>query len=180
MTATSIGRILLPSVALVAGCVAALLFDLRREPAFETSTAPAASTQPASVAPVQGSLTSAEARAAAAAAEPAISPGSPVTDRSVPVFDIARIEPTGDAVFAGRAAPGAIVDLLRNGERLDRVVADPSGQFVIAPLRLPPGSYELTLSARSPDGTLATSKQGVVVALDEVRSNSVAGAEAAR
>jgi nucleoid-associated protein YgaU len=176
MTATSIGRILLPSVALVAGCVAALLFDLRREPALETSTAPAASTpsQPASGAPGQGSLTSAEARAAAAAAEPAISPGSPVTDRSVPVFDIARIEPTGGAVIAGRAAPGAIVDLLRNGERLDGVVADPSGQFVIAPLRLPPGSYELTLSARSPDGTLATSKQGVVVALDEVRSNSVA------
>lgn len=176
MTASSIGRILLPSVALVAGCVAALLFDLRREPALETRTAPAASTpsQPASGARDQGSLTSAEARAAAAAAEPAISPGSPVTDKSVPVFDIARIEPTGDAVIAGRAAPGAIVDLLRNGERLDRVVADPSGQFVMAPLRLPPGSYELTLSARSPDGALATSKQGVVVALDEVKSNSVA------
>ena len=38
--------------------------------------------------------------------------------------------------------------------------------------RLPMGGYELTLSARSPDGTLATSKQGVVVALEEAGSSS--------
>jgi nucleoid-associated protein YgaU len=90
----------------------------------------------------------------------------------VPVFDIARIERTGDAVIAGRAAPGAIVELLRNGEGHDRVVADQSGQFVVVPPRLPPGNYELTLRSRQPDGKQATSKQSVAVALDEVMASS--------
>ena len=83
-----------------------------------------------------------------AVATPAVSPRSPDTDESVPVFDIARIERTGDAVIAGRAAPGAIVELLRNGERHDQAVADQSGQFVMVPPRLPPGDYELTLRSR--------------------------------
>jgi nucleoid-associated protein YgaU len=64
------------------------------------------------------------------------------------------------------------VDLLRNGERHDRAVADQSGQFVMVPPRLPPGDYELTLRSRQPDGKQATSKQSVVVALGEVDSNS--------
>ena len=179
MSATSIGRRVLPLVALVAGCVAALVSDVahvRREPARETSAETAASTpsQPASGTRDESSpaLAAAEAHAAAVAAEPAGSLGSPVTDQSVPAFDIARIERTGEAVIAGRAVPGATVDLLRNGERLGGAVADPSGQFVMILPRLPPGNYELTLSARSPDGTLATSKQGMLVALDEVGSSS--------
>jgi nucleoid-associated protein YgaU len=89
----------------------------------------------------------------------------------VPAFDIARIERTGDAVIAGRAAPGAIVELLRNGEQHDRTVADKSGQFVMIPPRLPAGDYELTLRSRQPDGKQATSKQSVVVALAELESS---------
>ena len=117
-------------------------------------------------------LAPAQAEANAVAAAPAASPRSPDTDESVPVFDIARIERTGDAVIAGRAAPGAIVELLRNGERHDRAVADQSGQFVMVPPRLPPGDYELTLRSRQPDGKQATSKQSVVVALAEAESSS--------
>jgi nucleoid-associated protein YgaU len=157
MTATSIGRIIVPSLVLVAACGAALVFGtthVRRQPPVETRAA------------------TAQAEANAVAAAPAVSPRSPDTDESVPVFDIARIERTGDAVIAGRAGPGAIVELLRNGERHDRVVADQSGQFVMVPPRLPPGDYELTLRSRQPDGKQATSKQSVVVALAEVESNS--------
>jgi len=86
-------------------------------------------------------------------------------DGFVPVFDIARIEPAGDAVIAGRAGPGAIVELLRNGKLHDRAVADHFGQFVMVPSRLPPGEYELTLRSRQPDGKEAMSKRSVVVAL---------------
>jgi nucleoid-associated protein YgaU len=156
MTATSIGRIVVPSLAFVAACGAALVFGtthVRREPPVETRAATA----------------QAEANAAAALA---VSPRSPDADESVPIFDIARIERTGDAVIAGRAAPGAIVELLRNGEPHDRTVADQSGQFVMIPSRLPPGDYELTLRSRQPDGKQATSKQSVVVALNEVESSS--------
>jgi nucleoid-associated protein YgaU len=129
---------------------------------------------PASVARDAGSaaLATAPADAKAAAAGLSVSPRSPSADEFVPVFDIARIERTGDAVIAGRAAPGAIVELLRNGERHDRAVADQSGQFVMVPPRLPPGNYELTLMSGQPDGKQATSKQSVVVALDEAESSS--------
>ena len=48
---------------------------------------------------------------AAALAGPAIPPDS---GDGLPAFDIARIEPTGEAVIAGRAIPGATVELLRN------------------------------------------------------------------
>jgi hypothetical protein len=73
-------------------------------------------------------------------------------DEFTPVFDVARIDPTGDAVIAGRAAPSASVELLRNGYVHDRAVADRSGQFVMVPPRLPPGDSELTLRSRQPDG----------------------------
>jgi len=84
----------------------------------------------------------------------------------VPTFDVARIEPTGEAVIAGRAAPGATVELLRNGEVHDHAVADQSGQFVIVPPPLPSGTYDLTLRSRQPDGKQTTSKQNVTVALE--------------
>jgi len=179
MTATSIARIVVPSLALVAACGAALVVGIthvRREPPVETRAATAAPSvaPPASGARDEGSpaLAMAQAEANALAAAPAVSPRSPDTDESVPVFDIARIERTGDAVIAGRAAPGAIVELLRNGERHDQAVADQSGQFVMVPPRLPPGDYELTLRSRERDGKQATSKQSVVVALSEVESSS--------
>jgi hypothetical protein len=107
----------------------------------------------------------------AAIAELAGQPSVLATDQSVPSFDIARIE-GADAVIAGRAAPGAIVDLLRGDERLDRAVADVSGQFVMAPSHLPDGSYELTLNTRLPDGTVTSSKQGVKVTVNDVGASS--------
>ena len=179
MTAASIARTVVPFLALVAACGAALVFGIRhvqREPSVETraATAVPAVAPPASGARDEGSaaLATAQAKANAAVAALAVSPRSLDTDESVPVFDIARIEPTGDAVIAGRAAPGAVVELLRNGERHDRAVADQSGQFVMVPPRLPPGDYELTLRSRQPDVKQATSKQSVVVALAEVESSS--------
>jgi nucleoid-associated protein YgaU len=179
MTATSIARIVLPSLALVAACGAAIGFGIthvRREPPVETraATAVPAILPPASGARDEGSaaLATVQAEANAAAAPFAVSPRSLDTDKSVPAFDITRIERTGDAVIAGTAAPGAIVELLRNGDLHDRAVAGPSGQFVMVPPRLPPGDYELTLRSRLPDGTVATSKQGVVVALDVATSKS--------
>jgi nucleoid-associated protein YgaU len=94
------------------------------------------------------------------------SPPPPENSDGVPTFDVARIEPTGEAVIAGRAAPGATVELLRDGEVHDRAVADQSGQFVIVPPRLPSGTYDLTLRSRQPDGRQTTSKQNVAVSLE--------------
>jgi len=175
MTATSIGRVVVPSLGLLAACGAVLVVGIthmRRGPPVETRAATASPAVSGARDQSPAALATVQAEANAVGAALAVSPSSPETDESVPAFDIARIEQTGDAVIAGRAAPGAIVELLRNGEPHDRAVADQSGQFVMVPPRLPHGDYELTLRSRQPDGKQATSKQSVVVALAEVESSS--------
>ncbi len=86
-------------------------------------------------------------------------------DEVIPAFDVALVGPAGEAVIAGTAAPGATVELLRNGEPLDRAVANQLGQFAMDPPRLPPGDYELTLRSRQPNGKQATSRKSVAVAV---------------
>lgn len=103
---------------------------------------------------------------------------APVSDGvsadGVPTFDIARIEPNGEAVIAGRSPPGTTVELLRNGEVLDSIVVDASGQFAMVPPKLPAGTYDLTLRAKQPDGKVTMSKQSVAVALDRTEKPVVA------
>jgi len=176
MTATSINRIVALSVAVVAACGAALVFGIthaRREPPVSAGEATAALVASSAASDVREVPSPKAAPSqAASAAEPAVSPGSGVTDQALPVFDIARVERTGEAVIAGRAAPGAIVELLVNGKHHHQEVADQSGLFVMIPSPLPRGDYELALRSRLPDGRQVTSKQNVSVALHEIDSGS--------
>ena len=172
MTATSMSRMVVPFMAFVAACGMALVLAIqhvRREPPVDTKAATAAPavSKPAPGARDQGpaALAAAQAKADALAAALAGSPVPPDSGDGVPAFDIARIEPTGEAVIAGRATPGATVELLGNGELHDRAVADQSGQFVMVPPRFPSGTYDLTLRSKQPDGKQATSKQSVAVAI---------------
>jgi nucleoid-associated protein YgaU len=160
-----------PFMAFVAACGMALVFAIqhvRREPPVDTKAATAAPavSKPASGGRDQGPAAVAQAAANAVAAALAGSPVPPDSGDGVPAFDIARIEPTGEAVIAGRATPGAMVELLRNGELHDRAVADQSGQFVMVPPRLPSGTYDLTMRSKQPDGKQVTSKQSVAVAIE--------------
>src|SRR5712675_2341911 len=169
MTAMSMSRMVL--LAFIAACGIPLVLAVqhfRGEPPVDNKAATAASavSKPASGARNQGPAALAAAKADAVAAALAGSPVLPDSEDGVPAFDIARIERTGDAVIAGRAAPGAVVDLLRNGELHDRAVADQSGQFVMVPPRLPSGTYDLTLRSKQLDGKQATSSQTVAVALE--------------
>jgi len=82
-----------------------------------------------------------------------------------PKFDVARIEPNGEAVIAGRAAPGAAVELLQDGKVHDQTVADSSGAFVFVPKPLPPGNYNLTLRTTEPGGKATVSNGSVAVSL---------------
>ena len=170
MSAKSMSRMVL--LAFVAACGVSLAFAIqhfRREPPVDTKAALAAPAvaKPASDARDQdpAAVAAAQAKANAVAAALAGPPIPPDSGDGVPAFDIARIEPTGEAVIAGRATPGATVELLRNGELHDRAVADRSGQFVMVPPRFPSGTYDLTLRSKQPDGKQATSKQSVAVAI---------------
>ena len=170
MTAISANRLIIPLLALVAACGVALAFAIqhvRREPAVDTTAAILAPTS-SKPAPEQSPAPLAAAQTEANAVVNALigPPPAPESNDGVPSFDVARIEPTGEAVIAGRAAPGATVELLRNGEPHDRAVADQSGQFVMIAPRLPSGTYDLTLRARQPDGKQVTSKQSVAVVLE--------------
>jgi len=195
MKSFSILKFIASALVLVAVCGAVVIFDvtkLQREERRQTA-AVAAAPSPANpssptnqtnpISPTNPStpdvksesssaLAATEAKVAAFAAELALPPSMPATDPSVPSFDVARVEDAGEAVIAGRAAPGAVVELLRGSERLDRAVADASGQFVMVPQRLPAGSYELTLSAKLPDGTVTPSNQRVTVAVNDQGGNS--------
>jgi nucleoid-associated protein YgaU len=174
MTTKSISRIVLALLALVlvGSAVFAIQYVRRDAPAESVAalTAPAVSNPGSEVREQSAAL--AKAKSETNAVVDALVGTPPPAERNdgVPTFDVARIEPSGEAVIAGRAAPGATVELLRDGEVHDRAVADASGQFVIVPPKLPSGTYDLTLRAKQADGKQVTSSQRVTAVL-EPKSN---------
>jgi nucleoid-associated protein YgaU len=64
-----------------------------------------------------------------------------------PAFDVVNVDPSGEAVIAGRAAPNAKVELRDGGKTVAEATADTAGQFVIIPPALAPGDHELSLAA---------------------------------
>jgi nucleoid-associated protein YgaU len=181
MTPVSIVKIIASASVFIAAGSAALVFGVahvqheeRLAPDAVTapqaapavrSDAPPAATPARAATQAPTALAATGANPAAIAAELAGPPEAASKGQSALSVDVARVEAGGDAVIAGRAAPGATVDLLRGGERLDRAIADASGQFVMVPPRLPAGSYELTLSAKLSDGTVTS--RGVAVTVND-------------
>ncbi|WP_234686057.1 LysM peptidoglycan-binding domain-containing protein [Bradyrhizobium monzae] len=150
----------------------------KTEPKTELKTEPKAEeqklagvAQPTSPAPADapkaGALAETQEQVAALAEIAPTKPQPAVADTG-PRFDVARVDDHGEAaVIAGQAAPGSKVELMRDGQPLDSVVADASGQFVMTPPKLPAGSYELTLRAKAPDGTVTQSSRTMPVTVAE-------------
>ena len=120
----------------------------------------------------------------AAKVEPAPVPAAPPAQADAeqpapPVFDVVRVEPTGDAVIAGRAVPGAVVELLRNGAAHDRSTADAGGQFAMVPPALTPGTHDLSLVQTLKDGRRVASVQSVTVSVPDKATGEVVVALAA-
>jgi nucleoid-associated protein YgaU len=96
----------------------------------------------------------------------------------VPRFDIVRVDPSGHAVLAGRAAPGSEVTVLDGTTELGHVRADDDGNWVLVPDQpLPPGQGQLTLSAKARDGTVMRS-DGIVAMLVPERGSKPASSAA--
>ncbi|MGY8710431.1 LysM peptidoglycan-binding domain-containing protein [Bradyrhizobium sp. 18BD] len=138
------------------------------EPKLAAVAPPTPSASPAAPdAPKTGALGETQKQVAALADIAPAKPEPTVADTG-PRFDVARVDDHGEAaVIAGRAVPGSKVELLRDGKPLDSVVADASGQFVMTPPQLPAGSYELTLRAKAPDGTVTQSSRTMPVTIAE-------------
>ena len=96
-----------------------------------------------------------------------------------PSFDVARLEPDGSAVFAGRAQSHARVELLSNGRKLAETTANQNGEWALVPDRaLERGDHLITLHAVTADGKEATSAQSLAVGIFAGKSPLVALAEA--
>ncbi len=63
-----------------------------------------------------------------------------------PAFDVVTVQPTGEAVVAGRAAPNVTVELRDAGKTLAEAKTDAEGAFVMIPPALPPGGHSLSLA----------------------------------
>ncbi|MDE2200544.1 MAG: LysM peptidoglycan-binding domain-containing protein [Rhodospirillales bacterium] len=87
---------------------------------------------------------------------------------AAPSFDIVRVGPGGDAVLAGRAAPGAQVTVTGNGKTIGRTTANADGQWVLLPDRkFAPGGQELAVTAQTPGGPAIAGHAPVVMAVPD-------------
>ncbi|MEM6904037.1 MAG: hypothetical protein AAF556_12435, partial [Pseudomonadota bacterium] len=90
----------------------------------------------------------------------ALQPPSPVE----PSFDIVQVDRDGQTVAAGRAEPGAVVQVYRNGAVVAEVSADDRGEWVWTPIDpLPPGNQVLQLRVNQADGGILASQPIVVL-----------------
>jgi hypothetical protein len=96
-----------------------------------------------------------------AAAPPVPRPGERSTAVPPPEFDVVRVEPTGEAVIAGRGRPQSKIALMAEGKVVAEIATDGTGHFVVTP-KLPPGDFELSL--RDSEASLQ-SQQSVVVSV---------------
>jgi nucleoid-associated protein YgaU len=87
-----------------------------------------------------------------------------------------NVDPSGEAVIAGRAAPNAKVELHDGGKTIADATADASGQFVIIPPALAAGDHSLTLAANADKGQPAISNSvAVSVPAPEAKTAVAAG-----
>jgi nucleoid-associated protein YgaU len=142
---------------LAAGVVLFALWRLMAPPASAPPAAPDAvvrapgppMTLP-SAAPPPSAPSAPSTPSAPSAAPPPSAPAAPeAREAPKPSFDVVRVEPSGEAVVAGRAAPGARVALMAQGRALAEARADGEGHFVILPPALEPGEHVLSLRAQS-------------------------------
>ena len=84
-----------------------------------------------------------------------------------PSFDVVKVGPTGTAVIAGRAEPGAKV-IVRDGDKaIGEVTADRRGEWVLIPAQpIGPGERLLSAEASTPGtGTTVKSKETVALSI---------------
>ncbi len=150
-------------------------------PATPAAEAPASATPPAdqgnAAPPAAGEqvATAEPSPGAAAPTEPAeAAPGAAPTP-VVPTFDVVRVEPTGETVVAGQAAPDAKVEVLDGAAAIATATANDRGEWAMAlDNALPPGTHDLAIRTTSKDGAVSTlSDQRVAVEVPEPGSKDV-------
>jgi hypothetical protein len=154
------------AAAVVAVLLGVLYWSWSGTPGTSQDAAPVQTAQPS--APSQQPAPGQQQAAARPPSAGEAPPPAPAKDAPiVPSFDVVRVEPDGESVIAGRAAPGATIELLRGDQVHARAAADASGLFAIVPPPLPPGSHQVVLQSIAPDGTRQRSAQSVTVVITD-------------
>jgi len=119
--------------------------------------------------------------ASSEATPPAKTDEKPVA--AAPSFDVVRVTPAGEAVIAGRAAPGSKVKIYDRKKLVGETTANSKGEWVLVPKgRLDPGDANLSISAEQPDGKSVASEKVVVLMVpkETVSSKPAPQGQAAR
>jgi nucleoid-associated protein YgaU len=121
---------------------------------------PASQAQPGAGQQTTPPATTNNEQVASAAQNPPAAPAPEVK----PSFDVVRVNPNGDAVIAGRAAPGNKITLLDNGEPVGSAEADDRGEWVLLPdSAVDPGQHKFSVRATDDAGKSQDSEKEVIV-----------------
>ncbi|OAN75230.1 hypothetical protein A8B82_16750 [Sulfitobacter sp. EhC04] len=97
---------------------------------------------------------------------------------SAPAFDEVRREGDGMTVIAGRAAPGAQIEILQDGNAIASATADGSGKFATLAMIPPDGEgHVLSLSQTAPGGQTTISRDSIILAPTTAPETEAAQAE---
>jgi outer membrane protein OmpA-like peptidoglycan-associated protein len=106
------------------------------------------------------------------AVQEALTP-APQTDGAAPTFDIARIDPDGTSVFAGRTEPNSAVTITADGKEIGTVQADENGEWTFTTeAKIPNPDAKLALF-KAPPGS--ASRVADAATLAPVRPNASTG-----
>ncbi|MGV2049834.1 LysM peptidoglycan-binding domain-containing protein [Agrobacterium sp. 22-209-1] len=107
--------------------------------------------------------------------KPAAAPADAAQSSSAtPTFDVLRVEPDGSAVIAGKAQPGAKLEILSNGKVVAQTTIDGSGDFAaVFDNPLPPGDHELVLRSTDANGKATQSEEVATVSVPETKSGEL-------
>ncbi|CDN91308.1 LysM peptidoglycan-binding domain-containing protein [Agrobacterium tumefaciens] len=114
---------------------------------------------------------------AAQPAQPAAAPApgdAAQATPGAPTFDVLRVEPDGSAVVAGKAQPGAKLEILSNGKVIAQTTIDGTGDFAaVFDNPLPPGDHELVLRSTDASGKATQSEEVATVSVPENKAGEL-------
>lgn len=144
--------------------------------ALEGKQAPKTVTEPAKeIAKIEDAKPADEAVAGKPAdAAKAESEAAKTRQADIPSFDVLRVEKDGSTVIAGRAAPGAKVDVLDGDKVIASTAAGEEGDFVVVlDDPLPAGDHSIVLQATGKDGNKAVSVEVATVSVPAAKSGKL-------
>ncbi|SCY07856.1 LysM peptidoglycan-binding domain-containing protein [Rhizobium sp. NFACC06-2] len=108
-------------------------------------------------------------------ATPAAAPADAAQSSSgTPTFDVLRVEPDGSAVIAGKAQPGAKLEILSNGKVVAQTTIDGTGDFAaVFDNPLPPGDHELVLRSTDASGKATQSEEVATVSVPDGKTGEL-------